>query len=160
MNCEKYKDRLELLLFDELGVDEAAELNKHLSECEDCQKQYDELKEVIKIIEPDKSISLTPEEKADMLIQLNRYFTHAQPVPRSNIFSTLMKVAAAIIIFTMGFYTNSLINPAPKDIQQISNQMLAANVTQSSLKNYRLSSAGFKLIAKGKAAMEKESESN
>ena len=50
MKHEKYKELIDLNVLNELSQNEQIELENHLLECEECSKEYNEIKKVYSII--------------------------------------------------------------------------------------------------------------
>jgi len=64
MACGRFKELMMASLDGEIGVEDRAELESHLAECDDCRREFDELSELSELV---GEIELTKPSQEDMM---------------------------------------------------------------------------------------------
>lgn len=163
MKCHKYRDMIPLYAMGELDELQKAELEEHFHECSACSEQLEEIRQTIGTLTTEESESLSDIEKLKMEREIYRRLAagvddKSHIISRFNLPKMLLRVAAAIIIFMFGFGVRDIITSKkePKIPEyEISQGVYALNdLKWSQVPGLRFSAEGFKLIAKGKSALE------
>ena len=96
MSEDKYKDLLMGYLDDEISAEERVELEKHLKECEDCQKELQEFKD-LKSITDDLSLC-RPEDEV-----FEQYWSSVYNRIERSVGWILMSVCGMVLLFYAGY---------------------------------------------------------
>lgn len=163
MKCHKYRDMIPLYAMSELDESQKAKLEKHFRECLSCREQLEEIKQAIGAFAAAESESLSEIEKLKMEREIYRSLAagideKSLTISGFNLAKVLLRVAAVIIIFLFGFGVRHIItvDKEPKIPEyKISQGVYALSDSNwSQVPGLRFSAEGFKLIAKGKSALE------
>ena len=146
----------------DLDKSELEDVKAHLELCENCREELKQVSEITSILTSIKSTGMTELEKLKLENELYRKLAKEKILTdtnrRSSITINLLRVAAALIIFFIGFSVKSIMTEpeAVKDyndaqvmltsLEKTGNQRLVSS-------GLRFSEAGFKLIASGKASV-------
>ncbi len=132
MACKKYKDKIVLHLYGELGEKEAKRLLDHIEMCSDCAEEYDYTKKVFNVLDETKT-EVVPEanwEKCWSTIgagiqkkeRKKKSFSLASP-------RWAYASAALLIVFVVGFFLGriALFQPAKKSPALLEGSQSAMN---------------------------------
>ncbi len=158
MNCIEYRSLLPALVLGELSEDQRKQLEEHLEGCSSCRAELEQIQNIYACLDEDaRADRLTEVEKLRLESAIYRQLAataKSRPAP-SRVFTLLTRLAAAILLFVLGYTVHSFIadreqSGAVRHIEQV-NPSLAQydlNLTGS----MRFSAAGLKAIAEGRKA--------
>lgn len=147
MNCDKAKELIELYILDDLPESDKELVENHLKECDDCRSIADDYTNIFEMLDKKHDATLSEVEKEKLKSSLN---LETKPVSSFN--KRFLQIAAAIIIFFMGYFSSYLVNESfSQDLPKASTP--EASYTKATINNYRFTAEGLKVIANGKKAL-------
>jgi anti-sigma factor RsiW len=167
MNCDLYKDSLPLYASGDLGPPESERLAQHLDVCPTCRAEYEKLTEIVAVLAPTDSERLTDSEKLRMENEVYRRLAQKanrnhQQRKTSVAARVILRVAAALLLFILGYSTRSLVSGlyegphATARVLRTSGS--SAQYEQALASGLRFSSHGLKAIAGDRTAMSSQSD--
>jgi len=165
MSCKRYKEMLPLYVTGDLSRAEEQEVDHHVEGCAECRAEVDKLAEVVAMLTPDESDSLSEVEKLRMEKEIYRRLagrSGADAVVRDDRtpMRILLGIAAAVVFFFMGYLTSDLMteptNGGRPMAQLERGSGVVAEYRRAVASGYRFSAEGLKVIARGKAALAKK----
>ena len=96
MSCDKYKDLLMGYLDDEISDEERVELEKHLTECDECTKELADFKDLKTIT--DDIILYQPEDEV-----FDKYWSSVYNRIERNVGWIILSVSGMVVLFYTGF---------------------------------------------------------
>jgi len=168
MNCKKYIDLLPLYVTGDLDKPERDDVEAHLEQCENCREELQKYSELASLLKSASSNGITEVEKLKLENDIYRAMAKKKITSASKVNSilttNLLRVAAAIIIFFIGFGAKALLTE-PEANKMIDNQVMLTSLEKTGNQRFvssglRFSKEGFKLIAGGKSAEKLELNNN
>jgi anti-sigma factor RsiW len=159
MSCKEYTEWLAYYAIDGLAPQDKAELEKHLKSCDECRVELAQLLATVKILSYDVHKPLTEVEKLNIEREVFRKLSsqiHHRETKGKRIIRLMVQIAAAIIIFIMGYYMQAVINDDTGEGQMLTTVEQIRQVTDYSqicASTMRFSKEGLTLIAKGKKSL-------
>ncbi len=161
MNCKKYINMLPLYATGDLDKAELDNVKAHLDSCDKCRDEFKQLNELVSSLRTNSNTGLSDFEKLKLENNILRKLTKEKilnvPVQRSSISINLLRIAAAVILFFMGFSIKSIMTE-PETKEEFNNaQVMLTSLERTEAQRsipsgMRFSEAGFKLIASGKSS--------
>lgn len=167
MNCDLYKDTLPLYASGDLGPKESEKLAQHLEVCPTCRAEYEKLSEIVAVLAPTDSERLTDLEKLRLENEVYRQLARKanrnhQQRKRSVAARVILPVAAAFLLFILGYSTRSLVSELHEGphatARVIRPSGSSAQYQQALASGLRFSSQGLKAIAGDKTVFSPESD--
>ncbi|MCK4606693.1 MAG: zf-HC2 domain-containing protein [candidate division Zixibacteria bacterium] len=160
MNCKRYKDALPMYAAGDLDSSERDKLEGHLKVCPDCRAELEKLSDVVTMLSPTGSDSLTDIEKLRLENAVYRRLAAKSSGANKThgITGLIIRVAAVLVIFFSGYGAQTLISGPDKD-QQTMPGVFEASLGMMSRQRpviasgLRFSPEGLKIIARGKSAL-------
>jgi len=168
MNCKKYIDLLPLYVTGDLDKPERDDVEAHLEQCENCREELQKYSELASLLKSASSNGITEVEKLKLENDIYRAMAKKKIANASKgntiLTTNLLRVAAAIIIFFIGFGAKALLTE-PEANKMIDNQVMLTSLEKTGNQRFvssglRFSKEGFKLIAGGKSAEKLELNNN
>jgi len=162
VSCRQYTDKLALLATGDLEPAEKRELEQHLKECSACRAELEELRVVVAMFEPGGADGLTEIERLRLENEIYRKLAARPPTglstqKASRVISTLVRIAAAIAIFALGYAAHPLFTapgrPEASVAQLVESRGSIPENWQASASGLRLSPNGLRAIARGTTAL-------
>ncbi|GEM_PF-6869899 len=105
MNCKDYQDKILELL--DNGIDPLSDksVSSHLSECTDCEAEYQRLSRLFNLLEDDKGLEVEGSHLDNLVVDVNRAIDREKKIIHFNpqyIISFITAAAAAIMIAFIG----------------------------------------------------------
>lgn len=156
MNCDNYKEQIPLLITGDLSQEDTAKLRAHLEQCDACGKEYEELHSMISQLDSHEPTALSAGEKAELQQRILNEMSHTNTTEinsSSSIPRRLIQSAAAVIIFASGYLIGYSLHSTESNITPATETAMAEYIEYSqkdNFTNYRLTTNGLKLIARGK----------
>ncbi|MEQ9425488.1 MAG: HEAT repeat domain-containing protein [Cyclobacteriaceae bacterium] len=125
MECKNWEEKIPAYLNDELSSKSKEELEKHLQQCEVCQKKLDQTKALLKMIEVDQQVEAPAEIRQGFLKELEK---EKAPATESGFWdSWAFKIAASITLLIVGFAAGQFSSPERDDseLAELKNEMLS-----------------------------------
>lgn len=167
MNCDSYKDTLPLFASGDLGPKESENLAQHLDACPTCRAEYEKLTEIVAALAPTDSERLTDLEKLRLENEVYRRFARKanrnhQQRKRSVAARVILPVAAAFLLFILGYSTRSFVSELYEgphaSAPALSSPRSVAVYQQALASGLRFSSQGLKAIAGDRTAFSRQSD--
>jgi len=168
MNCKKYIDLLPLYVTGDLDKPERDDVKAHLEQCENCREELQKYSELASLLKSATSNGITEVEKLKLENDIYRAMAKKKITSASKgnsiLTTNLLRVAAAIIIFFIGFGVKSIITKQDAG-REINYQVMLTSLEKTGSQRFvssglRFSKEGFKLIAGGKSAEKLELKNN
>ena len=162
MSCGQYTDKLALMATGDLEPVERRELEQHLKECPSCRAELEELRVVVAMFGTGHADALTDIERLQLENEIYRKLAARgshEPVARSGsrVVRTLLRMAAAIAIFALGYAAHALLTPPgqpePTVPQFAQSWSTIPDDWKASALGLRLSPDGLRAIARGTIAL-------
>lgn len=159
MSCKEYAERLAHYAIDGLAPPDKAALEKHLESCDACRVELAQLQAMVKILSYDAHEPLTEIEKLNIEREVFRKLSsqiHRQKTKSKRIIRLTVQIAAAIVIFVMGYRAKAIINNDNRQGRTLTTMEQIRQVTDHSqiyASTLRFSKEGLTLIAKGKKSL-------
>jgi len=162
MNCKKYINLLPLYATGDLDNEELDDVKAHLKLCVNCREELKQVSEIASMLSSSESTGMTELEKLKLENDIYRKLTKEKIMTdsnkKSNITINLLRVAAALIIFFIGFSVKSIMTEPETQMVYDNAQVMLTSLERSSSQGLvssglRFSEAGFKLIASGKTSV-------
>ena len=161
MSCEKCQEMLALYALEELEPERIDQFEKHLEECEKCRDDLQTYRQIMADLSPAQDPGLNDLERLRLENRVLRDLSQAvgdrADGARGRVSSPVWQVAAAGVIFLLGYGFNTLFSDRGTDGSDplIIETPTAVDYEYAQLPGSRLSARGLKVIAHGKAALEK-----
>ncbi len=159
MNCKRYKDALPLYATGDLDSSIREKLEEHLKVCPDCRAELEKLSDVVAMLSPTGSDSLTDIEKLRLENAVYRRLVakSSGAYKSQRVTGLIIRVAAVLVIFFSGYGVQSLVSGLDKD-QQTMPGVFEASLSMSRQRQaiasrMRFSPEGLKVIARGQSAL-------
>jgi len=154
MNCEKYAELMALVALGEASEMERDEVMRHVETCERCRSEYDELTGIAGALAADPTEELTEVEQLKLE---NRVLRRVRTRLRDgNQWQVVMRIAAAVILFGLGYATNLVIGHSAEGTQPLPMAVERALTREEMLRavgpGVRFSAVGLRAITLGKQA--------
>lgn len=169
MNCKKYINLLPLYVTGDLDKAELDDVKAHLKLCENCREELKQVSEIASMLTSTESSGMTELEKLKLENEIYRKLAKEKILTdsenKSSITINLLRVAAALIIFFIGFSVKSIITE-PKAVKDYNDaQVMLTSLEKTGNQRLvssglRFSEAGFKLIANGKSSVKSDMNNN
>ncbi len=159
MSCKKYTEWLAHYAIDGLAPRHKAELEKHLEWCEACRLDLAQLQSTVKVLWHRAHEPLTELEKSTMEREVFRILSsqiHHRKTKSKRTIRLMVQIAAAIVIFVMGYRVKAIVNNDNREDQTLTTVEQIRQVTDYSqiyASTMRFSKEGLTLIAKGKKSL-------
>ncbi len=161
MSCKEYHEMLALYALDELEPERIEEFEKHLAECEKCRDDLETYRQIMTDLSPAEDPGLNDLEKLRLenrvLRDLSQAVGDGTHGGRGRASSPIWRVAAAVVIFLLGFGFNTILSNRGTHVSDplIIESPSAVDYEYAQLRSSRFSARGLKVIAHGKSALEK-----
>jgi hypothetical protein len=160
MSCDRFKELILDSILDESDTHDIIELQKHISICNACRIEYEQIQSAVKALRPDSGEALSLVEKLRLEnklyeARLNRLSGRRSGNPW---LKRLAAIAAAVFFFIFGYSIRTMVpdNRATRDMASTEKIIEARmNLQLSRIYGQRVSPRGLLLIAKGEKALEK-----
>ena len=167
MNCKKYINLLPLYATGDLDNAELDNVKAHLKLCENCREELKQVSEIASMLTSSPE-GMTELEKLKLENDIYRKLAKEKVLTdsdnKSSITINLLRIAAALIIFFIGFSIKSIMTE-PEANRVFDNQILLTSLEKSGsqlsvFSGLRFSEAGFKLIASGRSSVKSDVNNN
>jgi anti-sigma factor RsiW len=166
MNCDTCRDLIPLALVGELTEHQRRELDEHLKTCDDCGIEWETMRQTVDRLAPDPRDSLTDIEKLRLengvltkLLTERTRFAHDRPSRAVRTGRVLLRLAAAVILFALGYVASPQIAALlgePARSAAVPEATPCIQVDAGTAAGYRFSARGFRVLAHGRAAVTEE----
>lgn len=163
MSCSEYTDLIALAAAGETTAEERRRVEAHIATCAACRKEHEQLSAIVADLNAPGDTVLSPIERLQLENQILRAAIERRAgkpqflnlrVP----LRTMLRIAATLIVFGLGYLTYPLISgpavPAESASAPLSQYAEREQIRQALNSGLRFSGAGLKLIAHGRRAFQ------
>lgn len=157
MTCEECRDRLPLIILDEIDPETRAEIDAHLNDCPGCRAELENLGKTSRLLTNDPADDLTRIERLELENAVFRRLAdksiQASP-SRPLALTYILRIAAAVALVVIGYGARVLVAEPPEAAGPV--EIRCSEIDEAIGSGMRFSAAGLKVIARGRQALAAE----